>query len=51
MGEKIRYNTDLEVYQLAFNAAMQIFEITKSFPKEEIYSFTDQIWQSHDLFV
>ena len=46
MGEKIRYHTDLEVYQLAFDAAMQIFEVTKSFPKEEIYSLTDQIRRS-----
>ena len=46
MGEKIRYHTDLEVYQLAFNAAMQIFAVSKSFPKEEIYSLTDQIRRS-----
>lgn len=46
MGEKIRFHTDLEVYQLAFDAAMQIFEVTKSFPKEETYSLTDQIRRS-----
>ncbi|MCK5793223.1 MAG: four helix bundle protein [Anaerolineales bacterium] len=46
MGEKIKYHTDLEAYQLAFDAAMQIFEITKSFPKEEVYSLTDQIRRS-----
>lgn len=46
MGEKIRYHTDLEVFQIAFDAAMQIFELTKSFPKEEIYSLTDQIRRS-----
>ena len=46
MGEKIRYHTDLKAYQLSFNAAMQIFEVTKSFPKEEIYSLTDQIRRS-----
>ena len=46
MGEKIRYHTDLEVYQLAFTAAKQIFEITKSFPKGEVYSLTDQIRRS-----
>jgi len=34
---------DLEVYKKAFDAAMQIFEISKSFPKEETYSLTDQI--------
>ncbi|MFA5782582.1 MAG: four helix bundle protein, partial [Bacteroidales bacterium] len=33
-------------YQLAYKLAMEIFEITKSFPKEEIYSLTDQIRRS-----
>lgn len=37
---------DLDVYQLAFNAAMTIFEVSLSFPKEEIYSLTDQIRRS-----
>ena len=46
MGEKIKYHTDLEAYQIAFEAAMQIFEITKSFPKEETYSLVDQIRRS-----
>lgn len=35
-----------KVYQLAFEQAMNIFEITKSFPKEEKYSLTDQIRRS-----
>lgn len=34
---------DLIVYQKAYAAAMSIFEASKSFPKEEIYSLTDQI--------
>jgi len=38
---KIRTYKDLEVYQLSFEASMAIFELTKSFPKEEIYSLTD----------
>jgi four helix bundle protein len=46
MGERIRFHTDLEVYQVAFIAAMEIFQVTKSFPKEEIYSLTDQIRRS-----
>ena len=46
MGEKIKYHTDLEAYQIAFDAVMQIFEITKSFPKEETYSLIDQIRRS-----
>jgi len=37
---------DLKVYQFAYKLAMEIFEITKLFPKEEIYSLTDQIRRS-----
>ena len=37
---------DLIVFQKAFKLAMEIFEITKSFPKEEKYSLTDQIRRS-----
>ena len=40
---KIRSHKDLDVYKMAFKAAMRIFEITKSFPPEEKYSLTDQI--------
>ena len=36
----------MDVYKLAFEAAMKIFEITKGFPKEERYSLTDQIRRS-----
>jgi len=38
--------TDTKVYQLAFTLAMNIFQVTKSFPKEEKYSLTDQIRRS-----
>lgn len=37
---------DLIVYQKAYHLAMEIFEITKSFPKDEKYSLTDQIRRS-----
>lgn len=37
---------DLDVYKLAFDAAMEIFELSKKFPKEETYSLTDQIRRS-----
>jgi four helix bundle protein len=40
---KIRTHNDLDVYKLAFEAAMEIFEISKKFPVEEKYSLTDQI--------
>ena len=43
---KIRNYTELEVYQMAFNAAIEIFKLTKSFPKEEKYSLIDQIRRS-----
>ena len=37
---------DLEVYRKAFETAMRIFELSKSFPKEETFSLTDQIRRS-----
>ena len=37
---------DLTVYKKAFALAMEIFELTKSFPKEETYSLIDQIRRS-----
>jgi len=36
----------LDVYQKAFQASMQIFDLSKAFPKEEKYSLTDQIRRS-----
>ncbi|MES2543265.1 MAG: four helix bundle protein [Bacteroidota bacterium] len=37
---------DLLAYQKSFDLAMKIFRISKSFPKEETYSLTDQIRRS-----
>lgn len=37
---------DLKVYQKAFKLAMDIFNITKSFPDEEKYGLTSQIRRS-----
>ncbi|MCK5707896.1 MAG: four helix bundle protein [Candidatus Aureabacteria bacterium] len=44
----MQYNgyRDLKVYKLAYKLAMDIFEITKTFPKEEKYSLVDQIRRS-----
>ena len=42
----IRRHKDLEVFQSAFETANRIFEISKTFPKEELYSLTDQIRKS-----
>ncbi|WP_439127515.1 four helix bundle protein [Polaribacter sp.] len=38
--------TDLLAFKKSFSLAMNIFEISKSFPKEEKYSLTDQIRRS-----
>ena len=46
MGTAIKSVKDLKVYQMAYKLAMEIFEITKKFPKEETYSLTDQIRRS-----
>jgi four helix bundle protein len=43
---KIKTHEDLEVYQIAFKAAMEIFKLSKVFPSEEKYSLTDQIRRS-----
>lgn len=37
---------DLLVFKKSYNLAMKIFHLSKSFPKEEIYSLTDQIRRS-----
>ena len=37
---------DLEVYKLAFELQRRIFKITKTFPREEMYSLTDQVRRS-----
>jgi four helix bundle protein len=44
--KKIRTHCDLEVYGKAFDAAMRIFALSKTFPAEENYSLTDQIRRS-----
>jgi four helix bundle protein len=42
----IRSHKELIVYQLAFKVSMEIFQLSKTFPKEEIYSLTSQIRRS-----
>jgi len=47
MGKpSIRHFRELEVYQLAMDNALRIFEVSKLFPKEERCSLTDQIRRS-----
>lgn len=40
---RIQRHTELDVYKKALDAAMDIFQSSKSFPKEKTYSLTDQI--------
>lgn len=44
--ELIKSHRDLRVYQKAFKSAMEIFKLTKHFPKEETYSLIDQFRRS-----
>ncbi len=37
---------DLDVFKLSYEIAMDIFKMTRKFPKEERYSLTDQIVRS-----
>lgn len=46
MKRLIRTHEDIDVYQIAFKAAMLIYELSKKFPKTETYSMTDQIRRS-----
>jgi len=45
-NKPIKHFRDLDVYQRTFKSAMRIFEITKDFPKEEMFSLVDQIRRS-----
>ena len=45
-AEFVQNYADLNVYQLAFKSAMQIFELSKRCPGSEKYSVTDQIRRS-----
>jgi len=49
MGKIVRHN-DQEVYQRAVEAAMRIHQASKSSPKEETYSLTDQVRRSSRSF-
>ncbi len=41
-----RGHRDLKVFQLAYRLAMEIYHLSKRFPREEVYSLTDQIRRS-----
>lgn len=40
---KIKSFTDLEVWKEGYKLVIMIYEVTKSFPKEELYSLVDQM--------
>jgi len=42
----IKHHWELDVYKLTVEAAMDIFRTSKRWPKEEMYSLTDQIRRS-----
>lgn len=42
----LKSHKELVVFKLAFKTSMEIFKLTKSFPKEEVYSLTSQIRRS-----
>ena len=43
---RIHYHWELDVYKLAKAGRERIFGISKGFPREEVYSLTDQIRRS-----
>lgn len=43
---RIEGHRELDVYKKSFAVAMAIFEMSKTFPKEETYSLTDQMRRS-----
>lgn len=46
MAASLRGFRDLKVYQLAFSLAMEVFNLSKTFPQEERYSLISQIRRS-----
>jgi len=43
MRTQINSHFELEAFKKAFDAATELFEISKTFPREEMYSLTDQL--------
>lgn len=42
----IRHFRELDVYRMAMDGSMRIFQVSKGFPVEEKYSLTDQVRRS-----
>ena len=45
-SRKITHHWQLEVYKLSVDVRMRLFELSKRFPREEMYSLTDQMRRS-----
>lgn len=43
---RITSHRDLDVFARAFEASMKVFEHSRGFPRDEVYSLTDQIRRS-----
>jgi four helix bundle protein len=43
---RIQHFRELDVYRMAMDATMRVFELSKGFPVEERYSLTDQVRRS-----
>jgi len=46
MPKKIQYHWEIDAYKLSVEAGMEIYELSKSFPKEERYCLTFQVRKS-----
>jgi four helix bundle protein len=46
MGTPIRSHFELDVFKKAVEIAMSLFDFSKTFPREELYSLTDQMRRS-----
>ncbi|MEI7901001.1 MAG: four helix bundle protein [bacterium] len=46
MGSFVKSVHELDVYRLAVEMQQEIYGLTKSFPREELYSLTDQVRRS-----
>lgn len=46
MASKLRSHSELDVYKRSVEIAMAVYEHSKSFPREEVFSLTDQIRRS-----
>ena len=46
MSDRIHSHRDLVVYQKSFSAGRRVFELSQVFPRDEMYSLTDQLRRS-----